>query len=256
MPEFKSGDQNGRTEANPLSVAPPQTAGKPRMKNRFFADCKKHLPHFAMTTVFDVGANIGQTTESVLHFYPDSRIFAFEPVAATFAQYSERFGQQANVVANHAALGSQCAVANVTAMGTSTGNALTQKAGTNARPVESIEVLTGDVFCERNGVEHISYLKVDTEGFDLEVLKGFHRMIGGQHIDLIQVEASMNPFNKRHVDFATFRGYLETCNYYLFGIYDQVHERRGRPMLRRSNPVFIARNVVDANTVGRALVRS
>ncbi len=80
--------------------------------------------------------------------------------------------------------------------------------------------------------------QVDTEGSDLEVLMGFHNMIGAQRIDLIQVEAAMNPFNKRHVDFASFCGYLEVCNYCLFGIYNQIRETRGRPMLRKSSPVF------------------
>lgn len=217
------------------------------MRNRFFSDCAKHLPNFSMKIVFDVGANIGQTTEGILEQFPATRVFAFEPVSATFAQYIERFGGLPNVKANRLALSSKCATGKVLAAGTSVGNSLTEKSGTAARPVESVELLTGDVYCDKNGIDHISYLKVDTEGFDLEVLKGFHQMIGSQSIDLIQVEAAMNPFNKRHIDFGTFRGYLEACNYYLFGIYSQVHERKGRPMLRRSNPVFISQKLIDAN---------
>ncbi len=68
-------------------------------------------------------------------------------------------------------------------------------------------------------------------------------MIGAQQIDLIQVEAAMNSSNRYHIDFAAFRGYLEACNYCLFGIYDQTAETRGRPMLRKSSPVsYLSKN--------------
>ncbi len=56
-----------------------------------------------MTVAFDVGANIGQTTEVILEHYPNAQIFAFEPVSATFAAYKERFGNRQNVTPNQLA---------------------------------------------------------------------------------------------------------------------------------------------------------
>jgi FkbM family methyltransferase len=236
--------------AAPPAVSTVSPAENPRMKNRLFYDCTKRLPNFAMTVAFDVGANTGQTTEGILGHYPDARIYAFEPVSATFAVFNERVRGHRNVIPNRLALGSQCTTGTVTATGTSVRNSLTTRAGTAQAPIESVELLTGDVYCERHQIEHITYLKVDTEGSDLEVVKGFHRMIGAQRIDLIQVEAGMNPLNRHHVDFAAFRGYLEACNYCLFGIYDQVRETRGRPMLRKCSPVFISRRVIEATARG------
>lgn len=221
------------------------------MANRLFADCAKHLPEFSMNVVFDVGANIGQSTDAIIEHFPTAQVFAFEPVSATFAQFMQRFGDFPNVKANRLALSSRCAAGNVMASGTSVLNSLTEEIGTAENPVEPVDLLTGDVYCDQHGIEHISYLKVDTEGFDMEVLKGFHQMIGRQRIDLIQVEAAMNPLNERHVDLTTFRGYLEACNYYLFGIYGARHERKV-PMLRRCNPVFISQRLLDANTRRRA----
>ena len=65
-------------------------------------------------------------------------------------------------------------------------------------------------------------------------------MLQNNAIDLIQVEAGMSPLNTTHASFESMKSYLEERDYYLFGIYDQVHEWSGEPVTRRSNPVFIS----------------
>ena len=45
-----------------------------------------------------------------------------------------------------------------------------------------------DQFCEENGVARIQFLKIDTEGQEMEVLQGASRMIQEGRIDFIQFE--------------------------------------------------------------------
>ena len=53
-----------------------------------FRDIAKSLPGWQPRVIFDVGANIGQTSARLAALFPDASIHAFEPVAASFAQLS------------------------------------------------------------------------------------------------------------------------------------------------------------------------
>ena len=118
------------------------------------------------------------------------------------------------------------------------------KHGNEARELVEIESL--DNFCSGHEIDQISFLKIDTEGYDLEVLKGASRMLGEQRIDLVEVEAGMNCLNKTHVPFEDLKAYLEKMEYYLFAIYEQVGEwPKKEPQLRRANAVFISRHVIE-----------
>ena len=115
-------------------------------------------------------------------------------------------------------------------------------------PTECVHIKRLDEFCQQEQIKRVSYLKVDTEGQDLEVLKGTEQMLRAQLIDIVEVEAGMNVKNTRHIHFDVFKNFLENHNYFLFGLYEQVREAPSRePHLRRSNCVFISQNMVDAN---------
>src|SRR4029077_11759978 len=45
-------------------------------------------------TVFDVGANIGQTSDLALSSFRDARVIAFEPDPVTFSKLIQRLGMQ------------------------------------------------------------------------------------------------------------------------------------------------------------------
>ena len=56
----------------------------------------------------------------------------------------------------------------------------------------------------------------------------------------------MLPETTLHVPFEAFTTHLFERNYFLFGIYEQYLRWSTRePILRRVNPVFISRHVVD-----------
>ena len=108
-----------------------------------------------------------------------------------------------------------------------------------------MDVITLDEFCRDNAVHHVNYLMIDTEGGDLEVLKGAEQMLTDQRIDFVEVEASMHAGNQAHVPFELLKHYLESKGYVLFGIYRQMSEvPRDGPHLRRTNSTFISCRMV------------
>lgn len=51
-----------------------------------------------------------------------------------------------------------------------------------------VQVTTIDDFLAERGIEQVAYLKIDTEGFDLNVLRGARRALAERRIRLLQFE--------------------------------------------------------------------
>jgi FkbM family methyltransferase len=214
----------------------------------FVHDLRRHLPRSQVRTIFDVGANVGQSARSYLASFPGATIMCFEPVRSTYDTLVATLGSASNVRCFHVGM-SASAGAGTMALDErkSSMNRLTT-AGSGAVTVESVALDTLDAFCARESIAHIDLLKIDTEGHDLEVLKGAARLLAERAVDIIQVEAGMSRRNERHVPMEHFKSYLEPLGYFLFRIYDQVPEwPTGDPNLRRSNLVFISDPVIQKN---------
>lgn len=215
-----------------------------------FQDVAISLPRLHVDTVFDVGANVGQSCEVYLRAFPKSHVHCFEPVAETFATLHQRMRGQSRVSCHRFALGAANAHEQM-ATGAASDlsyrlNSCSDELGTETNRIEEVEVRKLDNFCTSEGIQHIGLLKIDTEGNDLDVLKGASAILSAENIDLVQVEAGMNPENMRHVPFHNLNEFLLSHRYSLFGIYDQVHEwPTGAPNLRRINPLFISSKIVQ-----------
>jgi len=203
-----------------------------------FWEIKELLPEFEAVTVFDVGANIGMSTAELGAVYPEATVYAFEPIASTFALLQARFGDSPRVKPFQLAMGDVPGSATM-----SVGpKSLTSKIIETGEG-ETVTVVRGDDFCEEHGIQQINYLKIDAEGYDLKVCSGFRTMLKENRIDFVQVEAGLNPTNRVHVPLEAFKEYLEPLGYALFRIYDQA----GRPFARRCNPLFMSVGMGYAN---------
>ena len=204
-----------------------------------YFDMKSRSPEESFTVVFDVGANDGHSAVEFVKEFSSANIYCFEPVKSTFEELTRNMSSLKAVKPFHLALGASegTAVIKFAENNNSRCNSVSLGASSDG---EATQVSTIDVFCENNNIAHIDFLKIDTEGFDLEVLKGSEKYLQEQRISFLQVEASMNPFNTKHCKFEDFKSYLESRGYVLFGVYDQTLEHSGENRLRFSNPVFIS----------------
>jgi FkbM family methyltransferase len=183
--------------------------------------------------------------------FPKAQVYCFEPVDETYRLLQENIGKYENVrpfrLAFAAARGKDTMVLD------GPSDRFYLLSGTNCQRVcdvrlEQVEVETIDEFCMNHGVSRINYLKVDTEGSDLKVLHGGKRMLAAHSIDIIEVEAGMNRGNKLHVPFVDFIDFFDRNDYFLFALYEQVHEWPTKePHLRRTNPVFVSNSVIQSN---------
>ena len=213
-----------------------------------FVDLGRDLPRFQPTVILDVGANVGQSAARFRAAYPLAEIFCFEPVQATYLSLRDAVAGDPRIHCHHVALGSQQGTATLVLDGTSDRSRIEPGLPTDTTS-ETVPVDTLSNFCTQKEIPQISYLKIDTEGHDLEVLRGGESLLAEARVDVLEVEAGMSPDNHLHVPISELVTYLEGFGYRLFALYEQVPEwQTGRPQLRRTNPVFISPELARAGT--------
>ncbi len=174
-------------------------------------------------TVFDIGANVGSFSDEILKNFPDSNIFAFEPVKSTYDKLVKNKGSYSNMSFHKLALGNteEKMFINIYDEKDSVLNSLNPLAmSKESEKREEIEVQRGDDFCSRNNISHINLLKIDTEGFELNVLSGFTNMLNSKSIDLIYLETGFDIKNTRNTYFSNILDVLNNKGYQLFGLYE------------------------------------
>ena len=141
--------------------------------------------------IFDVGANLGQTISEMRKACPNSAIHAFEPGAVAFEALQRTWSRTSNITLNYFALGSKEAKRpfNETLQHDMSSFLPTGQHGwgknTNQREVS---IKTVDGYCAANEIDYVDVLKCDTQGFDLEVLRGARQMMARHAIRLVYVE--------------------------------------------------------------------
>jgi FkbM family methyltransferase len=205
----------------------------------------RYLPDWQPKVIFDVGANVGQSARTYARLFPLARIHSFEPSPASFGQLVLATSGLPNVTPHRLALGRVDATLDLTQGKDSAMNRLLPADSTPPDGTVRVTVRTGADLLRKETIDHLDFLKIDTEGHDHEVLQGFLPVL--DKVDFIQVEAAMNPYNKTHVPFGKLSNLLRKEGFHLFHIFDQKMEwkRGGRPVLRRCNPVFISGRLVD-----------
>ena len=147
--------------------------------------------------VFDAGAHIGDFTDCVLAFQPRAIVHAFEPVREAFDALQRKFKDYPNVCCKNVALGSQSGeqAINVSSYAQASSFLMNGRVldecvyGIDFTPMKSemVRVKTLAGYAHACGVERIKLLKLDVQGYELEVLKGAEPVL--DRIDFIYAEA-------------------------------------------------------------------
>ena len=145
--------------------------------------------------VFDIGANNGEWLADVLRVNRSAQIHAFEPqqVLAERIVASHR-----DVKVINAAVGAEAGFLELFDYADHPGSqhaSLVQGVidavhGGTARSTR-VRVVTLDDYCAEHHVARIDLLKIDVEGFELQVLRGARRMLEEGRIDAIQFEVTL-----------------------------------------------------------------
>jgi FkbM family methyltransferase len=140
--------------------------------------------------IFDVGANQGQTILKIKSLFPDSDLHSFEPSKICFKELSEKFGNKEGLVLNNVAVGAEEGTLEFNEYYWSALNSFLKRAYSKSGIIDTyfVDIVAVDDYCREKDIPYIHLLKTDTEGFELNVLKGASEMMGKNKIQFVFVE--------------------------------------------------------------------
>ena len=177
----------------PLSKAPTVKKEKKHVTAQDYFGAIAALPESERTKArifFDVGANNGHTSVPVAHDHRNTQVFAFEPTPEMIRQIESKISQFPNYTLTRKAVSNYegkevFKVAGQADWGCSSlldfsSKSRTEWPGrTDFQVTEKIEVdvMRLDRFIEEQGIQEIDFLHIDTQGSDLNVLKGLGKYL-------------------------------------------------------------------------------
>ncbi len=208
--------------------------------HHLWSDVKTVLASGEIKTVFDVGANEGQSAREFLRHFPQARIFSFEPTPATFQKLSRFAGDQPRLTAVNQALGE---APGRVAFNENAFHQTNSILSANPQSQEylgpavidcqrkiEVEITTLDAFCQQTPVAGIDLLKMDVQGFELFVLKGAQEFLSAHKIGCIVLEVSFISLYENQATLQDLITLLAKYQYDLMGFYDFAHSAQNRLM--------------------------
>lgn len=139
--------------------------------------CRKLVRRGAVAV--DIGAHIGYYTRILSRLVGRSgHVFAFEPCSENFVVLSKNLSQQQyrNVTVFKKAVGAQNAQA-ILFISPGHSNHSLNAGFTESVGQEQVEIIPLDLVLEQQRISRVDFIKVDVEGFEIEVLNGMRGII-------------------------------------------------------------------------------
>jgi len=205
-----------------------------------------------VATVFDVGAHNGETSLRFARDFRNARIHAFEPVEDNYQSMCSSVAGQPRILAHRLALGESVERRDIQLCGdNSTGNSfLSQQPGGRT---QQVDVTTIEQFCSQQVIDAIDFLKIDTEGFELPVLRGARPLLETGRIGLIQLELEMRKSPRHFTPFEAIDECLAQHGYHLIALFDQQRNWIGGQQLMFANALYGSETVVTQGRLPSAV---
>jgi FkbM family methyltransferase len=169
--------------------------------------------------IFDIGANIGDYSKNLRKSNQQITIYAFEPHPITFKNLLINT-TNLNINAFNVAIGSKKAILSLYDYADQDGSShasLYKEVIENIHKSKAINhevnIIDLNTFVKEHAIERVHLLKIDTEGHELEVLKGFEQFIQENRVDIIHFEFNEMNIASR-VFFKDFWEFLPNYDFY------------------------------------------
>lgn len=182
----------------------------------------------------DVGANVGQTINEFNAWLTNPTIHSFEPSSTIFKKLQEQKEKKGahwkNVSLYPYALGDQPKTLELTNYKNNLLSSLLELEDTPQNPFrgdrreiaskETVDIRTVDDFLVEKNIQTLDMLKIDTQGFDYNVLKGAAKSLAQGKISYIFLEMNFVPMYEEQGGATTLIDYLEQYDMKVIGFYD------------------------------------
>lgn len=148
--------------------------------------------------VWDVGANIGYYSKKFADASsPGGKVLAFEPFPETVVQLQSAVVDWDNIAVVPKALGATPGIVRMAHGGDELGATNKIVSSSTSEGFTEVEVITGDALVESVDVPAPNIIKIDTEGFELDVLEGMARLLRKPGLRAIFIEVHFGNLAER-----------------------------------------------------------
>ena len=178
--------------------------GEERFLKNFFKFKKDQNKDYLI--IFDVGANKGEYTETLLKlskkYNIKVEIHLFEPVKYSFEVLLNKFSSNKNLKINNFGLSDENKTALIFYDEIGSGLASVYKRnlkhlGIELNKSEEIILKKAENYIRNNNISHIDLIKIDTEGHEFFVIKGLGEFLSPNFIDFIEFEYGGTYYDSR-----------------------------------------------------------
>jgi len=196
---------------------------KRRLKRRFsIPDVEWSMKNmrsngFSPETIIDVGAYKGEWTETAKFIYPDSRVLMVEPQRDKASRLQAISSRYQNVEYCFALLGPEEKDCVPFRLNETVSSVLPEVEG-EAPAIEERSMTTLARILTEHDVEQPDFLKLDVQGYEIEVLKGAEHLLEEGSVEAILMEVSLLEINEGAPLFADVCQYMSHHSYQLYDI--------------------------------------
>lgn len=178
--------------------------------------------------VFDVGANNGQSIEVFLKIFKNPHVFSFEPNHKLYKILHNKYKNNPHVYIFPDALGSEKGKKTLYVYKADVLSSLKPIEQNIANPFNNeilddtltCDVVSLDTFVESNNITCIDLLKIDTQGYEFEVLSGAKNSLRAGLIKSIYIEINFVELYKDQSPPLLIFDLLFSLKFKLVGLYD------------------------------------
>jgi len=108
-----------------------------------------------------------------------------------------------------------------------------------------VQSITVDSLLKRQPYDKVDILKVDTEGYDLEVLKGSLDLLKSQSVKVVLTEVFFVPYRVGQAFFWDIASFMNDQSYHFVNLYDTRNTSQGR--LYTGNGLWVSEQIAQDN---------
>lgn len=192
------------------------------------------LKNIFCKTIIDIGANRGQFSLVARHCFKDAQIFAFEPLPQPFKVLQNIFVHDHMITLYQMAIGSVSIPQQMHISQKDDSSSLLPITelqnkvfpGTKEKAIINVDVKPLDSILKKNGVRHPALLKIDVQGYELEVLKGCKNILS--LLAYVYVECSYQELYQGQPLANEIISFLNQQGFNLKGVYNTNYDALGR----------------------------
>jgi len=179
----------------------------------------KRIAGDSIRTIFDVGANQGQSALFLKKLFPGARLYSFEPVLESFKKLQNNLFKYKDCRCYRMALGEENGHREIYLNQSSDSNSLLQNSknfrkftdgwnGLEPKSKATVPIQRLDTFLKKIKVQELDFQKIDTQGTDLKVLHGAEKILQKQNVRYIATEIIFVPIYESQANFRQILKFL------------------------------------------------